>query len=50
MDNNPKNLDWFIPNNAFGAIDTTNQAYKVYRETLCGLPLVMFRDKTIYSI
>ena len=51
VDNNPKNLDWFIPNNAFGAIDTTNQAYKVYRETLCGLPLVMFRDKTTgYSI
>ena len=44
-------INWFIPSNIFGTFDTTNQAYRVYRETLCGLPMVMFRDKTTgYSI
>ena len=51
VDNNPDNIDWFIPSNIFGAFDTANQSYRVYRETLCGLPMVMFRDKTTgYSI
>ncbi len=51
-DNNPQNLDWFIPNNVFGELPTTSvQNYLVYRETLTGLPMVMFRDKTTgYSI
>ena len=51
IDNNPNNIDWFIPSNIFGKFDVTNQSYKVYRETLTGLPLVMFRDQTTgYSL
>ena len=51
VDNKPNNIDWFIPNNIFGSFDTANQKYRIYRETLTGLPMVMFRDKTTgYSI
>lgn len=46
VDNNPSNLDWFIPSNIFGDFDHSSQHYKLYRETLCGLPMVLFRDKT----
>ena len=51
VDNKPNNIDWFIPNNIFGSFDTSSQKYRVYRETLTGLPMVMFRDKTTgYSL
>ena len=51
VDDKPSNIDWFIPNNIFGSFDTSQQKYKVFRETLTGLPLAMFRDKTTgYSI
>jgi len=46
VDNNPDNLDWFIPSNVFGEFDHSVQSYKVYRETLTGLPMVLFRDSS----
>ena len=53
VDNNADNLEWFVPNNIFGDLPAMveSQPYKLYRETLTGLPQVMFRDKTTgYSV
>ncbi len=46
VDNNPDNIDWFIPNNVFGKFDYSYQKYRIYRETVTGLPIIIFRDST----
>ena len=47
------NLEWFVPNSVFGDFPNVSDAqpYKLYRETLTGLPMSMVRDsKTGYSV
>lgn len=47
IDSTSSNLEWFVPNEVYGSFpDTTSIAYRVYRETLTGLPLAMYRDTT----
>lgn len=39
-------LQWYVPNQVFGDFpDQSTQKYRVYRETLTGLPLAMMYDK-----
>jgi hypothetical protein len=40
---NYNNYEWFVPNNIFG--NFPNADMKIYRETLLGLPMMMFRNK-----
>lgn len=50
---NTSNLEWFVPNSVFGEFPEVaeTQPYKLYRETLTGLPMSMVRDNsTGYSV
>lgn len=41
-------FDWFVPNSVFGAFPNVFEAqpYKLFRETILGLPMAMIRHKT----
>lgn len=51
--NDSNEYDWFVPNNVFGAFPSViaSQPYKLYRETLLGLPMAMMHHKnTGYTV
>ena len=53
FDSATSNLEWFVPNAIFGEMPDVveSQPYKLFRETLTGLPMSMVRDsKTGYSV
>lgn len=46
LDSSTSNLQWFVPNAIFGEMPEVveSQPYKLFRETLTGLPMSMVRD------
>lgn len=53
LDATTSNLEWFVPNAVFGELTNMAEAqpYKLFRETLTGLPMSMVRDsRTGYSV